>query len=173
MASLVEFFDILSVKGPVSWSPNTARIRLTLNYKRIPHKTTFLSFADIADNHKALNITPNTVGMPFTCPAILHHPSKSAIQDSFPIAKYLDDTFTGPEHPTIFPTGSHALITLTQNVLSTRVLPVILKLVVAKVPGILDVRVESTLYVLGRYGLVCQWRSTVKTRKRSEGVEGV
>ncbi|KAJ3017406.1 UNVERIFIED_CONTAM: hypothetical protein HDU68_011698 [Siphonaria sp. JEL0065] len=125
-----------STKGPVSWSPNTTKIRMVLNYKKILFETTWLSFADIAANHQSLQITPNLAGPIYTCPAILDN--ATAIQDSLPIAKYLNATYPSPS---IFPShGGLSVSLLVQNILNTRLYSHAIKLIVPKVPNILDER---------------------------------
>ncbi|KAI9339881.1 hypothetical protein BDR26DRAFT_861757 [Obelidium mucronatum] len=147
------FFDIPSTKGHVSWSPNTAKVRMTLNYKRIPFKTTWLSFPDIESNHKSLGIPANPVGpAAYTCPAICDPNNVNSdmvvMQDSFPIVKYLDATYTGPAHPSVFDQvggaegggGGMAISLLVQNILNTRLYPHIIKITIPKVPTLLDDR---------------------------------
>ncbi|KAJ3070589.1 hypothetical protein HDU98_006372 [Podochytrium sp. JEL0797] len=139
----VEFFDILSTRENVSWSPYTARTRMALNYKRIPHKTTYLSLPDIPTNHQSHNIPANASGRAFTCPAINHPAANIAIQDSLPIAKYLESTFTGPDHPPLFPPGAMALSILLENVFATRLDPHLVPLLAPQIPAILDPKAQK------------------------------
>ncbi|KAL6233629.1 hypothetical protein BDW75DRAFT_184924 [Aspergillus navahoensis] len=118
----VQFFDILSaLPGPnKSWSPNTLKIRLALNYKRIPYTQSYISLPDIAPLLQSLSVpahAPGTAPKPYTLPAIIHPSLKStsnlsgAMMDSLPIALHLEEIYPPQEYPSIFPSGdaSYAL----------------------------------------------------------------
>ncbi len=101
---VVEYFDIAS-KQPISWTPFTARGRMVLNFKRIPHTTTWISFPDIAASHRANNIPPKLtnawLNLHYTIPAIRHRiPGQAdiALQDSLPVALYLEKAFPDSLH---------------------------------------------------------------------------
>ncbi|KAI9374743.1 hypothetical protein BJX61DRAFT_256833 [Aspergillus egyptiacus] len=113
----VHFFDIISeLPGPSkSWSPNTLKTRITLNYKGIPYTQTYVSYPDIAPLLSGLSVPPHPEGTApgaYTLPAICHPSIKSnpsgALMNSLPIARHLEEQF--PER-TIFPSGdaSYAL----------------------------------------------------------------
>ncbi|KAI9927819.1 hypothetical protein AWENTII_012532 [Aspergillus wentii] len=96
----IHFFDIAStLPGPSqSWSFNTLKTRLVLNYKRIPYTQSFIAYPDIAPVLVNLSVPPHPEGTPYTLPAI-HIPStpKSAtIMDSLPIASYIDQVYPSP-----------------------------------------------------------------------------
>ncbi|KAJ3067916.1 hypothetical protein HDU98_008889 [Podochytrium sp. JEL0797] len=116
---------------------------MALNYKRIPHKTTYLSLPDIPASHELHNIPANATGRAFTCPAINHPAANVALQDSLPIAKYLESTFTGTEHPPLFPPGAMALSVVMQNVFQTRLIPHLLKVLVPQIPAMLDPKAQE------------------------------
>ncbi|KAJ3120448.1 hypothetical protein HK100_012795 [Physocladia obscura] len=137
----IEFFDILSKNGPVSWSPNTVKTRLCLNYLAIPHKTTYLSYPDIAKNHKSLGIPPNPKGLEFTCPAIAVKQSSKvfALQESLAIAKFLDETNSSNSDRKIFPNpGALSLALLVQRVVDRILNSPVAKIAIPKVVDILD-----------------------------------
>ncbi len=144
-SGVVEYFDLAS-KRPVSWTPFTARGRMVINFKRIPHTTTWLSFPDIAASHIANNIPPNFsnpfFGHKYTIPALCHRaPGQPdlALQDSLPVALYLEKAF--PDSPSIFPEpGALAFAQLVDHILITRVFPASLKMLLPKIPAILDER---------------------------------
>ncbi|KAJ5820268.1 Glutathione S-transferase-like protein ustS [Penicillium riverlandense] len=110
----VHFFDIFSdlPGASKSWSPNTLKTRMALNFKGIPYTQSWISYPDIVPLMKGLGVSPNEVGTPYTLPAIIHKSVKSnpngAMMDSRPIAVHLDKTF--PSRP-LFPSGdaSYAL----------------------------------------------------------------
>jgi len=136
--SPVEFFDIASKTG-ASWSPNTTKTRLVLNYKSIPHSTTWLSYPDIAPTLSSLQVPPATSGRAkHTCPAIRH--GTVVLQDSWPIAVHLDQAF--PSSLSIFPTaGALPLAQLVHQHLYQRVVPtLVLGLLLPKIPAILEER---------------------------------
>ncbi|PQE15622.1 glutathione s-transferase protein [Rutstroemia sp. NJR-2017a BBW] len=64
-------YDISSPIQPRSYAPNPSKARLTLSFKRVPFKTTWVDIPDIAND-----------------PA-----SGRVVGDSFDIANYLEDTF--------------------------------------------------------------------------------
>ncbi|KIX10387.1 uncharacterized protein Z518_01469 [Rhinocladiella mackenziei CBS 650.93] len=73
----IHFFDIKSaLPGPKqSFSPNTLRTRLSLNYKAIPYTESFISYPDIEPLWKSLGLNPpqekSTVVPAYTLPVIL------------------------------------------------------------------------------------------------------
>jgi glutathione S-transferase len=134
---VVEFFDIKNTIG-ATWSPNTALTRFVLNYKRIPHKTTWLSYPEIAGVLRSVGIAPASSTPSYTSPAI-RHGATTAIMDSWSIALYLDSAFAGPDTPSVFPTaGALPLAKLVHHHLFTRVFPAAAKLALPKTPAILD-----------------------------------
>ncbi|KAL6069101.1 Glutathione Stransferase [Balamuthia mandrillaris] len=149
----IEFFDINSALQPkASWSPFTTRIRMVLNYKGIPHSTTWLSYPDIAPTLTKLGVPPLTTdhrGRTHTCPAIRH--DAVVLQDSFPVALYLEKTFTScgssavpngaRNYPTIFPgAGALPLAQMVNHHAAKRVVPAALPLMMPKMAKFLDER---------------------------------
>ncbi|PYH41929.1 glutathione S-transferase family protein [Aspergillus saccharolyticus JOP 1030-1] len=112
----IHFFDIKStLTGAArSWSPNTIKTRMVLNYKGLPYTQTFISYPDIAPLLSHMGVAPQPEGRPYTLPAICHpaslpkHPS-GTLMDSFAIATHLEEAFPGT--PSLFPSGdaSYAL----------------------------------------------------------------
>lgn len=98
---------------------------LTLNYKGLPYKTTFLNFVDIKPTLQANNIPPSE-GESYTLPAIIDPATGQAISDSAKIAVYLDTQVTSmipysslipthciflsqyPDTPAVFPASTRA-----------------------------------------------------------------
>ena len=82
-----------------SWSPNTVKLRMILNYKRIPYVESFISYPDIRAFGKAHDL-PLSYGYnpprP-TCPAILVYDKQGktikAMLDSRSIALWLDEIY--------------------------------------------------------------------------------
>jgi len=89
---------------------------MCLNYKKIPHQTSWIEYPDIEPTMKKYNIGPTGTkprdGSPeYTVPAILITDDatgelKLALADSFAIAQYLDEAY--PDTPPIFPKGVKA-----------------------------------------------------------------
>ncbi|KAH8799080.1 putative glutathione S-transferase [Xylogone sp. PMI_703] len=150
----VHFFDITCLKsGPAkSWSPNTLKTRLVLNYKRIPYTQSFISYPDIVPVLKALSIEHPPEGV-YTLPAIIHQPSitwnpSGAMYDSFPIAAHLENVFAAPEYPSIFPFGDPSYsISIAVDSLIPRALIASLTLIIPKVPEILDDRGREYFHI--------------------------
>ncbi|KAJ7692823.1 hypothetical protein B0H14DRAFT_3046237 [Mycena olivaceomarginata] len=97
MTAPITLFDLDSkVGGPLS--PWVLPIRLLLNYKQIPYKTTWVNFPDIAKVLTAAGAPPTRTGTaPYTVPAIVD--GEKAISDSRKIAEYLERSYpdtTGP-----------------------------------------------------------------------------
>ncbi|KAE8449363.1 hypothetical protein EG329_008264 [Mollisiaceae sp. DMI_Dod_QoI] len=98
----IVLYDLACTKN-VCFSPVVWRIRLMLNYKRIPYKTIFLEFPDIEPTLKGLGLVPSEspsgVKNKYTVPAIQHVPTNTYIMDSFPIAQFLESTYPDPPVP--------------------------------------------------------------------------
>ncbi|KAI1625549.1 hypothetical protein EDD37DRAFT_625017 [Exophiala viscosa] len=96
----IVLYDLACTKN-VCFSPVVWRIRLMLNYKRIPYRTIFLEFPDIEPTLKGLGLLLNesAVGSKskYTVPAIHHVPSNTYIMDSSPIAQFLESKY--PDQP--------------------------------------------------------------------------
>ncbi|KAJ5994749.1 hypothetical protein N7481_001726 [Penicillium waksmanii] len=93
----VILYDLASTKG-LCFSPVVWRIRLMLNYKRIPYRTVFLEFPDIEPTLKELGIAPES-GTKYTVPAIQHLPTNTTIMDSTPISQFIEKTYPDPPVP--------------------------------------------------------------------------
>ncbi|KAJ3191596.1 hypothetical protein HK101_007576 [Irineochytrium annulatum] len=134
----LQFFDIASQQQPHTWNPNTVKTRLALNYKQIDHDTTFLSYPDIAPTLTALGATANKgFGKSYTLPAIEH--DGKCMMDSYPIAVHLDVAFPGS--PSLFPTPeSRVTAHLVQAALDAKIFPLARRLVLYRVPAMLDER---------------------------------
>lgn len=131
-----------------SWSPNTLKTRLVLNYKGIPYTQSFISYPDIAPLLKSLAVPPlpDAEKMPYTLPAIVHKPSvknnpHGAMNDSLPIALHLDEAFPAPQYPPLFPSGdaSYALALAVAKILGNAAVKGF-PLVLANIADILDDR---------------------------------
>ncbi|KAJ5210498.1 hypothetical protein N7491_010305 [Penicillium cf. griseofulvum] len=143
--SNIHFFDLLSdLPGPSkSWSSNTLRTRMVLNFKGIPYTQSWVSYPDIAPLLKASGVPPSDSAMPYTLPAISHKGSITSnpdgvLMESESIAMYLDKLYPSPP---LFPSGdaSYSLMVAVLNILA-QILPSIRRLVVPNVPSGLDER---------------------------------
>ncbi|KAI9258968.1 glutathione S-transferase [Phascolomyces articulosus] len=96
--SHIVFYDLKLPNDPnFAWSPNTCKTRFTLNYKGIPYKTVWLTFFEV---HSEIPKLTKSDRMP-TIPVIVDklHGDK-VVQDSWEIAKYLDEAY--PDTPRLF-----------------------------------------------------------------------
>ncbi|KAJ5372333.1 hypothetical protein N7517_004339 [Penicillium concentricum] len=143
--SKIHFFDLLSdLPGPSkSWSPNTLRTRMVLNFKGIPYTQSWVSYPDIAPLLKAAGIPPTKSATPYTLPAISHKGSITSnpdgvLMDSDPIAMYIDKLYPSPP---LFPSGdaSYSLMVAVLKILAL-ISPSTRSLVVPNVPSGLDER---------------------------------
>ncbi|KAI4182504.1 MAG: hypothetical protein LQ346_006567 [Caloplaca aetnensis] len=87
MAEEITLFDLPSKPPNKAWSFNPWKTRLILNYKKLPYRTHWLEFPDIAPHLKSLGIPPNAQGKPYTVPTI-HFPST----DAHPVDEYIMDS---------------------------------------------------------------------------------
>ncbi|KAF9240035.1 hypothetical protein BU15DRAFT_46116 [Melanogaster broomeanus] len=114
----ISFFDIrTSIPGPVPTSPNTWRVRLIMNYKKLRYQTCWVEISDIETVCKARGIPHSSLkpdGTPkFTLPAIIDHkPSgEVAISDSVSIIEYLEKEYPDPEPSrAVIPLGTMPLL---------------------------------------------------------------
>ncbi|KAK6530181.1 hypothetical protein TWF694_003549 [Orbilia ellipsospora] len=100
----IVLYDLACIKN-VCFSPVVWRIRMILNYKRIPYKTIFLEFPDIEPTLKALGVHPPPPSTKYTVPTIHHIPTNTHITDSPPIAAFLTEHYPTPPLPLTTPLG--------------------------------------------------------------------
>ncbi|KAL7932746.1 hypothetical protein V8C35DRAFT_72092 [Trichoderma chlorosporum] len=95
----IVLYDLACIKD-VCFSPVVWRIRLLLNYKRIPYKTVFLEMPDIEPTLKELGLPPHDPSSgnrhKYTVPTIHHLPTDRYIMDSKPISEFLESTYPDP-----------------------------------------------------------------------------
>ncbi|EMD96726.1 hypothetical protein COCC4DRAFT_199125 [Bipolaris maydis ATCC 48331] len=92
-------YDLGSTKN-VCFSPVVWRIRMMLNYKKLPYTTIFLEFPDIEPTLKELGIVPGpSAAGRYTVPAIHHVPTNTYLMDSVPIANFIETTYPEPPVP--------------------------------------------------------------------------
>lgn len=95
-------YDLACTKN-VCFSPVVWKIRLMLNYKKIPYQTILLEFPDIAPTLEELGLPSHSPGtgshVNYTVPAIKHVPTGTYIMDSPAIAKFLETTYPNPPLP--------------------------------------------------------------------------
>ncbi|KAJ5280604.1 hypothetical protein N7478_005976 [Penicillium angulare] len=141
---LVHFFDLYSDQSgsSKSWSPNTLKTRVVLNFKGIPYTQSWHSYPDIKPLISSFGVPPNEKGRPYTLPAIKHssvtsHPSGVAM-DSQLIALHLDKVYPSPP---LFPSGnaSYALFVAVSQFV-TRLEPGFRPFIIPRVPDHLDPR---------------------------------
>ncbi|CAG8095596.1 unnamed protein product [Penicillium nalgiovense] len=150
--SNIHFFDIKSVLpgASKSWSPNTLKTRMVLNFKGIPYTQSWVSYPDIEPLLKAHGVPPaKSSVLPanspvlYTLPAISHKGGITSnpdglLMDSVPIAMYIDKLYPSPP---LFPSGdaSYSLMVAVQKIVSL-IRPSMISLVIPNVPSGLDER---------------------------------
>lgn len=80
---------------------------MVLNYKQISYRESFISYPDIKPLLQSLGLHCEDDD-DYTLPAIAYSrlpDDKKILHDSLASAIYLDNEFTGPQHPSIFPGG--------------------------------------------------------------------
>ncbi|KAH7333809.1 hypothetical protein B0J17DRAFT_674186 [Rhizoctonia solani] len=147
-ANPIVLFDIASKTGP--WSPNTWKTRLALTYKRLPYRVEYVSYPDIEPTLKQFGVPPTSDKAPqYTLPMIADPSSDpnrkpTYIVDSFKIALYLDDKYSNPRYPALFPPGTRALQRVFAEHASTLIYPMASTMLpLVGRPGFLDDRGEE------------------------------
>ncbi|KAK0271426.1 hypothetical protein LTR91_022736 [Friedmanniomyces endolithicus] len=102
-------YDLACTKK-ICFSPAVWRIRLMLNYKKIPYRTIFVEFPDIESTLKKLGVDPGTnqSGQKHTfysVPTIQHLPTNTLLMDSSRIGHFLETTYPDPPIPLVSPLG--------------------------------------------------------------------
>ncbi|KAI4113594.1 MAG: hypothetical protein LQ345_005459 [Seirophora villosa] len=104
MASEITLFDLASKAPNRSWSANSLKTRLVLNYKSIPYTTHWLEFPDIKPHHEALSIPPNpedpdkpsALPSAYTIPTVRYSDDGTYMMDSAAIAHALEKRHPSP-----------------------------------------------------------------------------
>ncbi|KAJ3184151.1 hypothetical protein HDU87_004997 [Geranomyces variabilis] len=162
----IHFFDIASQgKGGLqTWSPNTIKVRMVLNYKGIKYTESFLAYPDIRPFCASFGIPDDISSERPTLPVIIHYDSHGnvvkALGNSFDIARYLDEL--SPERPVFGqPGGPYAAaayaIQAALAPFKDRVWSSGAKLAVSKIPAILQPRCAA-------------WFIEDRTRKHPRGL---
>ncbi|KAM5545463.1 hypothetical protein V8D89_000501 [Ganoderma adspersum] len=114
MSQPILFYDIPSTAKGVAWSRHTWKTRYTLNIKRIPYKTVWVEYPDIAALCQKIGANPTGAesdGSPiYTLPAIFDPKTQTALADSGKIARYLEATYPDAA-PTLIPAELDVLTT--------------------------------------------------------------
>ncbi|TKA73768.1 hypothetical protein B0A55_07122 [Friedmanniomyces simplex] len=99
-------YDLARRGGNTCWSANVWKVRLVLNYKRLPYTTTWLTHPEIEPTLTSLGIPPNTSGpgSAYTLPAI-RLPNGEYLMDSTTIVQRLEELY--PEPTLHLDTGVH------------------------------------------------------------------
>ncbi|XP_006456482.1 hypothetical protein AGABI2DRAFT_211471 [Agaricus bisporus var. bisporus H97] len=108
---MITFYDLAKKEPFTTWSPNTWKMRFTLNYKKLSYKTIALEYPDIESEFIRVGIPARYKwpdGRPlYTSPSIIDNSTNTGIADSYAIAQYLDKAY--PDTPKLFPPGTEAL----------------------------------------------------------------
>ncbi|KAF7330659.1 Glutathione S-transferase-like protein ustS [Mycena sanguinolenta] len=130
--------------GSQTWVPAIWRIRLILNYKRLPYRTVWVQFPDVEPTLRALGAPPSSRrpdGRPvYTLPVVVDATRNprvpQIVSNANSIAEYLESTY--PARP-VFPEGSRALQTLfvhyIQDVFVKPLLPIMVPVSYGRLPN--------------------------------------
>jgi len=131
---IITLYDLPS-HNPQPWAPNIWRIRLILNYKRLPYRTVWVEFPDVEATMRSIGAPPSALrsdGRPvYTLPGVvdpMRAPmSPTILSNTNTIAEYLESAY--PARP-VFPEGSRAVQTLfvhyIQEVFAKPLLPIMI-----------------------------------------------
>ncbi|KAF8660904.1 hypothetical protein AX16_001532 [Volvariella volvacea WC 439] len=97
-------YDIPSALPNRAWSPNVWKIRLVLNYKKLPYKTEWVPYSEIAEHCKRIGANPTETNVygnanHYTLPVIYDPTTKRVVTESSVIARYLDEQY--PDTPKV------------------------------------------------------------------------
>lgn len=139
-AEPIVFYDLASKVKGLSWSSSTWKIRFTLNYKRLPYKTVFVEFPEIARVSQEIGARSTGTwpdGSPkYTVPAIYDPSTKTTVAESITIARYLDETY--PDTPRVIPEGTEAFHAAIEVAIRTVIHPNSMHLVMPLAPPLLS-----------------------------------
>ncbi|KAH8117822.1 hypothetical protein DFH11DRAFT_1850696 [Phellopilus nigrolimitatus] len=132
MASQTSFkitlYDVPTALEEKTMTYTTRRIRLVLDFKRIPFETAWIDFPDVEATCKSVGAPPTSIkadGNPrYTVPFItVSSPTTTtiALSDSYKIAAFIEDTFPDPEHP-LLPENSRVADVVFRKYLNDKVL---------------------------------------------------
>ncbi|KAJ7763016.1 hypothetical protein B0H16DRAFT_1311417 [Mycena metata] len=140
-----------------TWVPNIWRIRLILNYKRLPYRTVWVEFPDVEATLRSIGAPPSSRRADgravYTLPVIVD-PTRNAqtptiLSNTNNIAEYLEATY--PARP-VFPEGSRALQTLfvhyIQEIFAKPLLPIMVPISHDRLPE----RTQSHFHGASRAG---------------------
>ncbi|KAK1235159.1 hypothetical protein PQX77_001625 [Marasmius sp. AFHP31] len=109
----IHFYDIPSTLSRNAWSPNPGKIRYVLNYKKLPYRTIWVEYPEIAPACIKIGAAPtatNPDGSPYySVPTIYDPNTEKAISDSLNIVQYLEATYPGPPERSLIPPGTWSL----------------------------------------------------------------
>ncbi|KAH7929210.1 hypothetical protein BV22DRAFT_1003381 [Leucogyrophana mollusca] len=139
---MIILYDVPS-NIPQPWAPNIWRIRLILNYKRLPYRTCWVEFPDVEQTLQSAGAAPTSVrsdGRPvYSLPAIVD-PIRSprqpvVLSNANAIAEYLETTYPARQ---LFPEGSRAVQSLfvhyVQEIFVKPLLPIMVPLSHQRLP---------------------------------------
>ncbi|KAI0360640.1 hypothetical protein OH77DRAFT_1392976 [Trametes cingulata] len=134
--SAITLYDIRSTI-PQPWAPHIWRIRFILNFKRLPHRTVWIEFAEVEATLHAIGAPASAVKSDGRCiyslPVIVDNSgskrSPIILSNANTIAEYLETAY--PACP-VFPEGSRAMQALfvhyIQEIFAKPLLPILIPL---------------------------------------------
>ncbi|KAK3074890.1 hypothetical protein LTR53_002280 [Teratosphaeriaceae sp. CCFEE 6253] len=95
---MITLYDIPSKPPNKAWSPNTWKVRATLNLKRIPYLTEWVEYPHIGPLLSGKGVKPNEESVapwPYTLPAVQFETGET-MMDSVAIIKRLEEMYPSP-----------------------------------------------------------------------------
>ncbi|KAL0571113.1 hypothetical protein V5O48_010845 [Marasmius crinis-equi] len=109
----IHLYDAPSKLSDKAWSPNPWKIRYALNYMKIPYRTIWVEYPEIAPACIKIGAPPsrmNPDGSPYySVPTIYDPNTGKAISDSEKIMEYLESTYPSPPERSLVPAGTWPL----------------------------------------------------------------
>lgn len=157
---------------------NTLKVRMTLNYKKIPYTESFHTYPSIAALCQKLGIPANTEtgSIKHTLPAIAHasipgnlptsSPTGGAMDDSLSIAYHLDQAF--PDTPRVFPSLESWQLFQAAVAIMTPARPALARLIMPTVPAMLDHPQGSEYFLRTREAMFGKPVTEIGSKDREE-----
>ncbi|SMY19031.1 unnamed protein product [Zymoseptoria tritici ST99CH_1A5] len=91
MSTEITLFDLPSKGTPTCWSLNPWKARMVLNFKKLPYKTEWVEYPDLASTFKSFEIAPNAPPQAEYTSPVVRLPNGRYIMESRAIARELEE----------------------------------------------------------------------------------
>ncbi|KAJ3528549.1 hypothetical protein NMY22_g9366 [Coprinellus aureogranulatus] len=120
---MITLYDIEFTLPGKTISPFVMKVRLALNYKKIPHRTVWVKDYEVQTRFAELGLPINDMTDPaprYKVPTIHDDSTGVSVSDSARVIAYLDKTY--PDTPTLIPAGTEAAIVALDSAVFTHMI---------------------------------------------------